>query len=230
MPTAIERALVTALEGGACHIGQIRMELRGQEYFLFHREDAGRSDLCLHRSAEDALALARFDDEKNYRPLKTAPDLAHGWQLQLTTLRDLRQALNYFYPGRLAALVAARNDRLATTSLRETLGRQSGMYRVAARISDAQIDEVVGNFCRSKGGCVRTILWKRDESGREPSIRLPSDKYDRQYDQSRAALRDAQPTTAVLPLLCQEACNLLVSACRKAVQSGKLVSDVSKSG
>jgi len=39
-------------------------------------------------------------------------------------------------------------NRLSTTPLRETLDRQSGMYRIAAKISDKQIDDVVGNFCK----------------------------------------------------------------------------------
>src|SRR5258708_28001742 len=62
------------------------------------------------------------------------------------------RALDYFYPGRLAAFAAWKSDKLQTTPLRETLDRQSGMYRVAAKISDLQIDDLVAGFCRSRGG------------------------------------------------------------------------------
>ena len=120
-----------------------------------------------------------------------------------------------FYPGRLVALVAWEANRLTTTPLRATLDRQSGMYRVAARISDKQIDALVGNFCRSKGGqpgCLRTILWARDESGARPSLRLPLDKFIAPLDQTGGEER-------ILPLLCQEACNLLVAEARKVVKA-----------
>ena len=96
--------------------------------------------------AEDAAEIAKFDDAGNYRPLKTAPNLRHGWCMQLSSLCELRHALDLFYPGRLAVFRAYQEEEFATTPLRETLNRQSGMYRVAAKISDEQIDELVGDF------------------------------------------------------------------------------------
>ena len=84
--------------------------------------------------------------------------------MELGTPEELKRALDHFYPGRVAIFVAWQRGQLRTTSLRETLDRQSGMYRIAANISDAQIDDVVAHFCRSNGGCLRTILWKRDQS------------------------------------------------------------------
>ena len=130
------------------------------------------------RRTQDAASIAKFDDAGKYRPLKTAPNLRHGWRLDLANTRELRLALEIFYPGRLATLLAFEEDRLQTTPLRQTLQRQSGMYRVAATISDAQLDDVVANFCRSDGGCLRTILWKRDVSGAPASTKLPPEKFD----------------------------------------------------
>jgi xanthine dehydrogenase iron-sulfur cluster and FAD-binding subunit A len=94
------------------------------------------------------------------------------------------------------------------------------MYRVAAKISDEQIDGLVGNFCRSGGGCLRTILWKRDASNKIPSSRLPPEKFDPAVDQYLSAKRPRPATAATesIPLLCQEACNLLVAACRDTVK------------
>jgi hypothetical protein len=91
--------------------------------------------------------------------------LRHGWRMELGTQEELKRALDHFYPGRVAIFVAWQRGQLRTTSLRETLDRQSGMYRIAANISDAQIDDLVAHFCRSNGGCLRTILWKRDQRG-----------------------------------------------------------------
>jgi sirohydrochlorin cobaltochelatase len=116
--------------------------------------------------------------------------------------------------------VAWRENRLSVTALRRTLNRQSGMYRAAANISGQQIDDVVAGFCRSNGGCLRTILWKRGEDGAPASAKLPPEKFDLEFDQTSApgGPRSAAAAAAMVPLLCQEACNLLVAECRKVVR------------
>ena len=132
-----------------------------------------------------------------------------------------------FILSRLAVFAARKSSYLKTTALRETLERQSGMYRIAARISDPQINELVADFCKSDGGCLRTILWKRDPDGAIASTKLPKEKFDPVYDQVMAACsrrpagdrRASRSETATIPLLCQEACNLLVAECRKVVKA-----------
>jgi len=217
--------------------GQILVTKReGPGFVLLHRDDASRNQLQAYRDAEDAVEIAKYDDAGNYRPLKTAPNLRHGWRLELATTEELRRALDCFYPGRLAVFAVWRKGSLETTALRETLQRQSGMYRVAAKISDPQINDLVADFCRSDGGCLRTILWKRDQNGIIASTKLPKEKFDPVYDQAMAACsrrpagdaRASHPPSlsygvagseaATVPLLCQEACNLLVAECRKKVK------------
>src|SRR5438094_10645876 len=166
------------------YFGQILVTKRDVSGFvLLHRDDAPLDRLQTYLDAEEAVRIAKYDDAGNYRPLKTAPNLRHGWRLELATVEELRGALNYFYPGRLAVFAVWKRGELKTTLLRETLDRQSGMYRVAAKISDPQIDEVVPEFCRSDGGCLRTILWKRDRNGAVASTKLPKEKFDPAYDQ-----------------------------------------------
>ncbi|HEY4285234.1 MAG TPA: DR2241 family protein [Chthoniobacterales bacterium] len=200
--------------------GQILIQrVDGGRFRLRHRDDQCESDpkLRTFRNPENALEISRFDDNGNYRALKTAPNLSHGWQLEVASGEDLSRALDHFYPGRLAMFAAHTASRLRVTSLRETLSRQSGMYRTAAKVSDQQLDDLVGSFCRSDTGCLRTILWKRDASGMIPSSKLPPEKFDPVFDQARAA-GVAVSTPTHFPLLCQEACNLLVAECRKAVK------------
>ena len=207
-------------------VGQILVRKTSAGGFsLSHRDEEAADQLKIFRAPEDAVEIAKYDDAGNYRPLKTAPNLRRGWRLELETLEDLRHALDYFYPGRLAMFAARKSHKLQTSPLRETLDRQSGMYRVAAKISDSQIDNLVGNFCRSNGGCLRTILWKRDASGAIASTKLPKEKFDPASDQARVCSRrppgDARAShseVATIPLLCQEACNLLVAECRKVVK------------
>jgi sirohydrochlorin cobaltochelatase len=216
MQASIERCL-EALLTGPFNFGQILVRKTSDgRIVIAHRDNESSDHLQIFRSAEDAIEIAKYDDAGNYRPLKTAPNLRHGWRLELDTLEQLRRALDYFYPGRLAVFAAWKNDKLKTTPLRETLDRQSGMYRVAAKISDSQIDNVVTDFCRSNDGCLRTILWKRDACGTVASTKLPNEKFDPSFDQASAQPGSTIPAT--VPLLCQEACNLLVAECRKMVK------------
>ena len=195
-------------------MGELAIAEAGHRFALTHRDDVGHSDLKSYTAAESAVELARFDDAGNYRPLKTAPTLRHGWILSVGSVAELRVALDHFYPGRLAAFFVAEQEELNTTPLRKTLERQTGMYRIAAQITDPQADELVGNFCRSDGGCLRTIFWRRDAAGTIPSSKLPPEKFDSAYDQTGRH-------ETVIPLLCQEACNLLVAEARKIVQSSR---------
>jgi sirohydrochlorin cobaltochelatase len=207
--------------------GQILVQKgEGAGFVVLHCDDESLDDLQTHRNAEEAIEIAKYDDAGNYRSLKTAPNLRHGWRLELPTVEELRRVLDYFYPGRLAVFAAWQNAYLKTTPLRETLERQSGMYRVSSKISDPQINDLVADFCRSDTGCLRTILWKRDRNGVIASTKLPKQKFDPAYDQVMAACsrrpagdaRASRSKAATVPLLCQEACNLLVAECRKVVK------------
>ena len=207
----LEKALAAVLSETA-RFGQLLIQRTSTGgSVVCHREDEDADGLKISRKPDDAVEIARYDDAGKYRPLKTAPNLRHGWRLELVDLGELRRALDHFYPGRLAMLSAWMENRLSPTPLRETLDRQSGMYRVAAKISDEQIDDVVGNFCKSDGGCLRTILWKRDTKGAVPSTKLAPEKFDSIHDQTGRGEN-------MIPLLCQEACNLLVAECRKVVK------------
>ena len=209
--------------------GQISVRKTSKSFVLCHRDDEAHVQLEMFRNAGDAIEIARYDDDGNYRPLKTAPNLRHGWRMELRTSDGLKRALDHFYPGRLAIFIAWKTGRLRTTPLRETLDRQSGMYRIAAKISDEQIEDLVADFCRSNDGCLRTILWERDEHGAIASAKLPKEKFDPTWDQVQAAGRPGssafakamleKKSPATIPLLCQEACNLLVSACRNVVKT-----------
>ena len=200
-------------------IGQLEIERLEGGFVLSHRDEAGRNDLREHE-IDDAFEIARFDDAGNYRPLKTAPTLRHGWKIFARDVLQVEQVIDAIYPGRLAMVRAFKSGELTTTSLRETLNRQTGMYRVAAKISDEQIDGLVGEFCRSDEGCLRTILWKRDTCNKDPSSKLPPEKFDPAVDQYLRAKtpRPATAATESIPLLCQEACNLLVAEARKIVK------------
>jgi sirohydrochlorin cobaltochelatase len=133
--------------------------------------------------------LAKYDDAGSYRPLKTAPNLRHGWRLVLGSIEELHLALDLFYPAALGTWLAHEAHTLTAVPLRGTLGRQSGMYRVTQLITDVQAREVIQSTCVD--GCLRQRLWTID--GVNP---------------------EAVGFSLPLPILCAEACNLLVAACR----------------
>src|SRR5438046_10539530 len=110
MPDSIERALEAALAGGFV-FGQILIQKTNGSFVLSHRDDEVRTDLQTFRNAEDAVEVAKYDEAGNYRSLKTAPNLRRGWRLELAKLPDLKRALDYLYPSRLAACGAWKAEQ-----------------------------------------------------------------------------------------------------------------------
>src|SRR5207302_4567700 len=120
------------IHAGVRQIGEIVN--RGQ-FELMHYADAERADLQLFNNVNDAREIAKCDEAGNFRPLKTAPNLRRGWKLMLREVREVREALDFFYPAMLGVLHAHERRVLAPVDLRETLNRQSGMYAVTKKIS-----------------------------------------------------------------------------------------------
>lgn len=198
MNTPISESLQNWLAKGGFRIGQVQVLAQGH---LHHIDDAGREDLQVFADPHAALELARYDDAGKYRPLKTAPNLRHGWRLEMSGLEAIRLALDFLYPAALGLAVAQERGGLAAVDLRETLGRQTGMYAVVKKITDNQAEAVIASTCRGEPGCLRQILW--NISSEYP---LPD------------ALKRGPDAGEGRPLLCAEACNLLVAAGRVEVK------------
>ena len=88
-PTASSPAdqfLAALLAESRVHIGEVGLSAAttAGRYALRHRDDALAEDggLQLFTQPEDAEEIARYDDAGAYRPLKTAPNLRHGWRLE----------------------------------------------------------------------------------------------------------------------------------------------------
>lgn len=204
----LTRALATWLAEGRAEIGQIAIRQSGG-FVLCHLDDLDESDLETSTNPLAARELANLDDAGNYRPLKTAPNLRHGWKLVLPDLAAVRTALDYFYPAMLGVFLSQRAGELRPVHLRSTLARQTGMYRITQKITDEQADVMCGEVCQSDGGCLKTILWQIEEA--LPLRSLPREKFDLEVNQTGR-------TAACIPLPCHEACNLLVAAARVVVK------------
>jgi len=191
-------------EGG--RIGEVAIRRLGDAWMLCHVDDVSSAVLETSTRWEDARAIANYDDKGGYRPLKTAPNLAHGWLLKLGDVAALRFALDYLYPGMLGMWAAQMRGSFSPVNLRDTLNRQTGMYRVTQKITDEQADDLTGRMCNSKNGCLKSILWKIADD--RALTTLPPAKFDLSFTPSNS-----------LPLICQEACNLLVAEARKVVKA-----------
>jgi sirohydrochlorin cobaltochelatase len=153
----------------------------------------GRADLTPFAGADAARGLAILDTAGNFRPLKTARDLRRGWRLTLADVRELRRALDFFYPAMTGVWLSRRRGELAPVPLRETLARQTGMYAITKKITDAQARAMIDSFC---AGCLKQRLWEIASANPHAP---------------------AFPANA-LPLLCHEACNLLIAKAREVVK------------
>lgn len=195
------------LAEGGTDIGEIRITATAAGFLLNHHADTALPGLEIFTRSEDARDIAKYDAEGRYRPLKTAPNLRRGWQLQMTDTAALRASLDYFYPAMLGTWLAHREQRLEPVPFREAAARQSGMYAVVKKITDAQASVLVGDFCKTEGGCLKRILWPLTADTSLDS--LPREKFD------------PAPRAHELPLLCNEPCNLLIAAAREVVKADR---------
>jgi sirohydrochlorin cobaltochelatase len=205
MTSSLTEALEALLGAGPVRAGQVEMRRAGAAYELRHLEDAGLTQLQLFQRYEDAREIAQYDEGGAFRPLKTAPNLRRGWLLRLPTVRDVHLALDYLYPAMLGVWRDQAAGRLRAVPLRETLGRQSGMYAVTRKLTDEQAQATIADFCRSDTGCLKRILWEIAPG--QPLTSLPAAKFS------------AAHPGAEFPLLCHEACNLLVARAREVVKN-----------
>lgn len=207
MKGRIDRLLRNTLSRGAFRIGQIQVH---PDLRLHHVLDAEPTqNLRVSTDPTEARRLALYTDEGIYRPLKSAPNLARGWELRLENLADLRIALDYFYPAALGMWAAYREEQLRPTDWRETVNRQTGMYRVVGLITDEQSLELIGSACQRETGCLRRILWKLESQKPHP---LTVENRDFLLDLANGG---------EIPLLCVEACNLVVAAGRPIVKAAQ---------
>ena len=184
------------LKNGGAVVGQIAIARIGERWELRHADDT--SELQTHTRWQDARSLATLTDAGAFRPIKTTRDLRHGWRLVLSTVAEVVRALDYFYPAMLGLWNADTRGELTATDLRETLARQTGMYRITQKLTDEQAQQLIAKHC---AGCMKTMLWKI--APEQPITSLPPEKHQR----------------AAFPLLCREACNYLVGHARSVVKA-----------
>ena len=174
-------------------VAQVRITRSSSGFELRHVDDTARSADELREVHLDQLrALAQFTAAGQFRPLKSAPNLRPGWRLSLRSDADLETALNHLYPGAVADWYAAQSTDPPVTHYREFAERQSGMYRLTQKLTDAQAAAMTRACCH-KSFCLKRRLWT--VPGLEPD--LPAEK-------------------SLIP--CLEPCALLLEFARKSMR------------
>jgi len=193
---SLEALLQAAIANGFQRIGQIVISTCNGNFHLRHEADSASSDLQIFSSPNDATEIARWDDNGEYRPLKSAPNLRRGWELRLDSIESLHHALDLLYPAALANWRAVLRGEKIAPPLRETLNRQTGMYRITGLLTRDEATQILGSLCRP--GCLRQILWPIEPGDTAPETLAPDHR---------------------IPLLCSNVCSLFLGKARETVKS-----------
>ncbi len=209
----IAEYLEDLLRSGLHRVGEIEIETNAADglFTLIHHLDCEQlalpdyGGLELFRGPDAAREISTYSQDGEYRFTKGQVNLRRGWVMVLSSVADLRLALDQFYPAAAGMWRAAAGGGLIVQNLRDKLERQTGMYRSARFISTAGAQRLVRDICGPAHQCAKRILWKIDE--------------DTPLEDSEASrfngISSGLPAGEALPLLCQEACNHFVSECRK---------------
>jgi 4Fe-4S iron-sulfur cluster binding domain/DR2241 stabilising domain len=179
----------------------IRRRVGGYELRHVQDRDVPAESLRTVRPMEARL-LAQFTLAGEFRPLKAAPTLQAGWRMLAATDADLELALGGLYPGALADWHASQTSSPPVTNYRACTERQSGMYRITAKLTDVLAVEVITRGCDA-AQCLKRRLWT--VTGLPP---------------------DSAGQKSLIP--CLEPCAVLLELARKAARAGQKETCVEK--
>lgn len=148
-----------ALVGSELVFGQALVRRMDGGFELRHVSDRlVAAELLRTLRLEELRALAQFTGQGAYRPLRSAPNLGPGWRCQCAGEAELETALHQLYPGALGDWFAARSASPPVTHFRDFTARQTGMYRITAKLTDAEASAVIAACCHPRF-CLRRRLW-----------------------------------------------------------------------
>jgi len=149
---------------GGRDFAQVRVRrLSDGAFELRHVEDVGAesSSLALHTDPRTAREVSKLTERREYRPLKSSPNLRRGWLLRVPDEAALAVAMNYLYPAAIVHWHLHREGRLETTDYRENAARQSGIYKRVQRLSDRGVRDAALACCED-AVCLKRRLWDVD--------------------------------------------------------------------
>ena len=179
--------------------GQVAVARREEQYEVRHRNNAEtpaeQLELLSAKELRDRLSK---DAAGRFRPLRSAPDLLDGWRAPASSSEDLWRILNAVYPGALGDWHAFRQRKKNAVSFPEFAARQSGMFRVVAKLNGKQA-QCVADACCDECLCLKQRLWSAAEN------------------------REAKPPSNLAEpgLVCLEPCSLFLELARRSFKLGQ---------
>jgi len=138
---------------------QVRILRQPQGFELRHVADQAKALSELRPwPIQQLRTLAQTTAAGAFRPLRSAPTLRQGWFSVAVDPSELGLALDHLYPGAVADWFAARKDPAAAISFRQFTARQTGMYRLTQKLSDAQAARVARAVCPPQF-CLKQRRW-----------------------------------------------------------------------
>ena len=210
---SIPQKIQQIIANGARQIGELSIQTDASidTYTLCHIQDRRTctkpnfGGLETYHGPNEARNISTYATDGSYRFAKAQTNLKRGWVIILKNERELRQALDLFYPAALGLFIAQKEDRIDVENLRDKLNRQTGMYRYARNISDAGAQKLAQEVCGPAHQCAKRILWQIDEN--TPLEDSEASRYN--------GIPGDTAEEKAIPLLCREACNHFVAECRR---------------
>ena len=140
----------------------IRPALSGG-YSLRHVDDSRAEGLEANDDPRAAREIAKLTEAGEYRPLKSSPNLRHGWELRVEDARGLATAMNFLYPAGIVHWHLHREGTLELTSFRENAARQSGIYKRIQSLTDEGVQDAAWACC-DDAVCLKKTLWDVDDT------------------------------------------------------------------
>ena len=119
-------------------------------------------------STSDLRPLALFNPAGGFRPLRGSPDLRGGWRYEARDSEALSVALELVYPGALVDWYAIQCAPSPVTHYRPYVERQTGMYRITAMLTPAQV-ATTAKACCAVSFCLKRRLWKDEGLNEDPA-------------------------------------------------------------
>ncbi len=159
----------------------------------FRDRDVPLDQLNQLQSIPKVREMVKYSPAGEYRPLKTAPTMKNGWLIMEADANSFYLMLDAIYPAALAGTIRYFEGEIHPVSLRQTLGRQTGMYQFAKNVSDADANQIMRETCAK--GCLRKISWPLDDKCPVGRLKPPNERN--------------------IPIICTEACTFVVSEARR---------------
>lgn len=205
--------------------GQVHIRFVGDGgYVLRHVDDAEASAETLGQvQPADLRPLAETNALGQFRPLKAAPHLRSGWRCVVNDLTGMETALRHLYPGSVADWYALELGQAQPTNYREFTERQTGMYRITAKLTPEQA-KPASEACCHPASCLKQRRWAVDDlPGEEPEKKsaIPClEPCALMLEFARGVFRFEQHNGAIDEMTPEDQRNLLMAAELAAEQTG----------